>query len=82
MVKHGDVAALVLQVHMLTQALQRSMHPHVGVGELCKQTAAYFRHRWERLERSEEEDERWRNTDAGGDTFSPRVVCWHSAPDE
>lgn len=34
-VEHGDVATLVLQVHMLLQLLQRLVRAHVGVGELC-----------------------------------------------
>lgn len=34
-VEHGDVATLVLQIHVLLQLLQRFVHTHVGVGELC-----------------------------------------------
>lgn len=34
-VEHGDVATLVLQIHVLLQLLQRLVHAHVGVGELC-----------------------------------------------
>lgn len=34
-VEHGDVATLVLQIHMLLQLLQCLVHAHVGVGELC-----------------------------------------------
>lgn len=34
-VEHGDVATLVLQVHVVLQLLQRLVHTHVGVGELC-----------------------------------------------
>lgn len=34
-VEHGDVATLVLQVHVLLQLLQRLVHTHVGVGEVC-----------------------------------------------
>lgn len=34
-VQHGDVATLVLQVHLLLQLLQRLVRTHVGVGELC-----------------------------------------------
>lgn len=34
-VEHGDVATLVLQVHLLLQLLQRLVRTHVGVGELC-----------------------------------------------
>lgn len=34
-VEHGDVATLVLQVHLLLKLLQRLVRTHVGVGELC-----------------------------------------------
>lgn len=34
-VEHGDVATLVLQIHLLLQLLQRLVHTHVGVGKLC-----------------------------------------------
>lgn len=34
-VQHGDVATLVLQVHLLLQLLQCLVRTHVGVGELC-----------------------------------------------
>lgn len=37
-VEHGDVATLVFQVHVLLQFLQRFVHTHVGVGELCPAT--------------------------------------------
>lgn len=37
-VEHGDVAALVLQIHALLQLLQSLVHAHVGVGELCTET--------------------------------------------
>lgn len=34
-VEHGDVAALMLQVHMFLQLLQGLVYTHVGVRELC-----------------------------------------------
>lgn len=34
-VEHGDVATLVVQVHLLLQGLQGFVCAHVGVGEVC-----------------------------------------------
>lgn len=35
-IQHGDVATLVLQIHVLLQLPKRFVHTHVGVGELYK----------------------------------------------